>query len=740
MATKRVNIDIVAKDKSQQALNKVRGNLDGVKKAVFNVRNALAGLGAGLVIRNLVNTGKEIEGLQVRLKFLFGSVEEGAKAFDKMAEFASRVPFSLQEIQAGSGNLAVVAKDADELANLMEITGNVAAATGLDFRTTAEQIQRSFSAGIGAADLFRDRGVRAMLGFKAGATVSIEETQEAFENIFGNGGKFAGTTDALAQTLEGTLSMIGDKVFTFKKTLLDAGFFAQLKKEFGDLDKFLQDNAKTLDDVAIKIGKGMAEAVKFLADAVVFVKNNFDSFVLVLEGLIALKVAKVLFGIQTAIAGMTISMNAFNVATKKNIIFASISTFVAGMGLLIHKFKQFKNEMNEQNQIILDNTSTITDYKNAITELTNKIADMENLGKVIDENNTPITALKATLELLNEEMEALKEVINETSNSTAALGKSLHGDFHTILKEGTKTLKEYTDGLVDMNIQQARLEDRQFGMSERDKDLVKEHTKFLNLQKETLSTINDHMRVRNKLTAEQAGLFTVDAIVEELKKEEQQYNRMMQVYQEHAMQRKRLSLETFRDEREQAKNNFHKMLDDALEFNHKKAQLEKQAKEHAISEGRSALQILAGMNRTAFAAFKAVRIAEATIDTYRAATAAFAKFGGFPLGAIAAAASVAKGLALVAQIKSTNFRAGGGSVNKDQAYMVGEKGAEMFVPSGSGKIVPNHQLSNGKPVTVNFNINTVDARGFNELLVNSRGLIVNMINSAVNEKGKMAIV
>ena len=82
MATKKVNIDIVARDKSQQALNKVRGNLDGVKKAVFNVRNALAGLGAGLVIRNLVNTGKEIEGLQVRLKFLFGSVEEGAKAFD----------------------------------------------------------------------------------------------------------------------------------------------------------------------------------------------------------------------------------------------------------------------------------------------------------------------------------------------------------------------------------------------------------------------------------------------------------------------------------------------------------------------------------------------------------------------------------------------------------------------------------------------------------------------------------
>ena len=59
MATKKVNIDIIAKDKSKRALNNVKGSLDKLKSSVFNVRNALAGLGAGLVIRNLINTGKE---------------------------------------------------------------------------------------------------------------------------------------------------------------------------------------------------------------------------------------------------------------------------------------------------------------------------------------------------------------------------------------------------------------------------------------------------------------------------------------------------------------------------------------------------------------------------------------------------------------------------------------------------------------------------------------------------------
>jgi hypothetical protein len=33
-----------------------------------------------------------------------------------MAKFAAKVPFSLEEIQAGSGVLAVVSKDAKELA------------------------------------------------------------------------------------------------------------------------------------------------------------------------------------------------------------------------------------------------------------------------------------------------------------------------------------------------------------------------------------------------------------------------------------------------------------------------------------------------------------------------------------------------------------------------------------------------------------------------------------------------
>ena len=41
VATKNVNIDIIAKDKTRQAMQSATKGVDGLKSAVFNLRNAL---------------------------------------------------------------------------------------------------------------------------------------------------------------------------------------------------------------------------------------------------------------------------------------------------------------------------------------------------------------------------------------------------------------------------------------------------------------------------------------------------------------------------------------------------------------------------------------------------------------------------------------------------------------------------------------------------------------------------
>ena len=268
-----LKINITAQDRTKQAFKGIRGGLASLKNAVFSLRGAFVGLGAGLVIKSFVDTGKSVEDLQVRLKQLFGSTEEGAKAFEVMSNFASKVPFSLEQIQAASGNLAVVAGDSERLAKILEITGNVAAVTGLDFQQTAEQIQRSFAGGIAAADVFREKGVRNMLGFQAGATVSAEETIKAFQKVFGKGGKFGEATDELATTFTGTLSMLGDKLFNFKRGVAGAGFFDELKKEFKALNEFIEQNSADFEAIGNVISKVLVFAVKAFAGAVRAVGN-----------------------------------------------------------------------------------------------------------------------------------------------------------------------------------------------------------------------------------------------------------------------------------------------------------------------------------------------------------------------------------------------------------------------------------------------------------------------------------
>jgi hypothetical protein len=159
----------------------------------------------------------------------------------------------------------------------------------------------------------------------------------------------------------------------------------------------------------------------------------------------------------------------------------------------------------------------------------------------------------------------------------------------------------------------------------------------------------------------------------------------------------------------------------------------------AKETGRMALAEMAKHNKQAFQLNKALAIADATVSTAQGVSKALS-LG--PLGIPLAVAIGALGIAQVATIARTKYqgRRLGGRMNQDQPYMVGEAGPELVVPDRPSNVVPNNKLGNQQPVTVNFNISTVDARGFNELLVNSRGVIVNMINQAVNEKGKMAIV
>ena len=111
-----------------------------------------------------------------------------------------------------------------------------------------------------------------------------------------------------------------------------------------------------------------------------------------------------------------------------------------------------------------------------------------------------------------------------------------------------------------------------------------------------------------------------------------------------------------------------------------------------------------------------------------------------PINFVMAGLVGAMGAAQIATIRSQQPPAMfGGARQQNTPFLVGERGAELFTPATAGTITPNHQLQSGGN-TVNFNITTVDATSFGALLDTRRGQIVNMINSALNNKGQAALV
>jgi phage-related minor tail protein len=70
-------------------------------------------------------------------------------------------------------------------------------------------------------------------------------------------------------------------------------------------------------------------------------------------------------------------------------------------------------------------------------------------------------------------------------------------------------------------------------------------------------------------------------------------------------------------------------------------------------------------------------------------------------------------------------KAGGGGVNANQPYMVGESGRELFVPNSAGKIVPGDMMGS-QPVNVTYNINATDAQSFRTMIARDPQFIYNV--------------
>jgi hypothetical protein len=133
------------------------------------------------------------------------------------------------------------------------------------------------------------------------------------------------------------------------------------------------------------------------------------------------------------------------------------------------------------------------------------------------------------------------------------------------------------------------------------------------------------------------------------------------------------------------------------------------------------IKILAGVLATVFVVGKIAAFASSMISSIKLIVAAMnalrtssilAGIAGYfalnpLLGVGIGAATIAAIAAFAALSRQSDIeieaRAGGGSVTGNRPYLVGEKGAELFVPTNNGSIIPNNRLSSGGQ-TVNINV------------------------------------
>jgi len=205
-----------------------------------------------------------------------------------------------------------------------------------------------------------------------------------------------------------------------------------------------------------------------------------------------------------------------------------------------------------------------------------------------------------------------------------------------------------------------------------------------------------------------------------------------------SIQRRRAKLEQFRQDE----------LISEKQYNEASKNLERETQDAKVAIVGDTLNALGAINEDAFKVAKAFNIANAVMNTYTGATKALATYPP-PFNFIAAAGVVASGLAQVSQIRSQTYsgRALGGQVRAGESYVVGERGPEVLTMGGSGSITPNEAIrnapatqTNNQTTNVTFEISTIDARGFDQLLQSRRGQIISIINSASNDRGRRAVV
>lgn len=659
MATKQVNIDILANDKTAKAMRSATSNVnrlkDNVQKSVVQQQASFSALGntvrnviGGVIVfqalrftKEMVNMASAVEEMQSKSAVVFGQFVSSVRK--QLGDFGDEVGRSTHELEQMASSIqdtfvpmGFARGEASKLS--VELTKLAVDVASFNNASDVETMMAFQSALVGNHETVRRFGVviteatlkqeLLRMGInKASKDVTNAEKVQARLNLI-----IAGTSDAH-----------GDASRT-------SGSFANTSKAL----------SSALNELSVDVMTPMLPKLTRMVEGFIDATDKARTFFFMI-GMLNRDLS------TTALRQDRIS----EIELQLTKIRESLGTKIFGL-----------NKLEKEH------------IKNLEAELGHLRAMPELMAMVSDQETLAIKSKEQIIKLREKENKLLEE-----KNKLEKIAQS----------DGTRFGIDASMGMVDPT----------FSAAERLTGLQEMATLELEVQKQAFENKYNLIQDQDELLAEQQRINA---------------DRTLQIAHETAQKELEIRKKVFNDNFNLIKSGKANEIDLEKLSGKDKMDLAKKV-------GREALSELAQHNKKAFALNKALNIAQAIINTAGGVTEAL-KLGpivGPPL-ALAIGALGAVQIATIAGQKYQGRRLGG-RMNQDQPYMVGEAGPELVVPDRASNVVPNGQLGNmGKQVNVNFNITTVDATGFSELLVNSRATIVNVINQALNEKGKEVLV
>lgn len=690
---------------------------DGVKN-VNTLKNAFVALGGAAVVGSIVKIGQSFQDLQTSLNFVTGSAEAGQAAFDNLTRLATQTQFGVEElVQAflllqGSG-----IEPTNSLLLAFADTASVAQDQLGVLESLVSLFSRAASKGkIELEDLNKiaDRGIPIYKVLTESFGKTIDEIKELAKTPAGQEELFRGIEKALDDTYGGALQ---------EKLKNSSIAFSNLEIAARRLAASIFSESGLSDTSAIE---GLTDAINKLADNTAAINSLANVF----AGLVTVILS---FG---AVRGITTLMNKFQGSLTR--LFTRMGdgrTKTKGLreafrGLFgqtkASKFDDMTKGLTGTNKAIAETakrTFTFTGGLATLSKTLLRFAGIAGIAFTVFETGKFIFSLfKDQTEEIEKAVEELEKDLETTTTTTEQYTLSAES-LAKVEREVAESIKKTTEELEkqkDAFDKNDPLYDYQMFL----KDIFEQAKKNVNEQDNLARAIRN---VEKLLEIDPTNLYFIEAMrllkgdteetvtafedfekslgnlmltTEEYNEKQRQLNALIEKYPELAEEAARAQDEL--DERLSDNEGLNSFLDT---LGRAQKTLSEDLAE-ALVEGQNAGDVFKKFFKTMINQIIADIIRLQIIQPILGAILAPFGFGFGPGGRITGKAS-------------------GGPVMGNRPYVVGEKGPELFVPTGSGTIIPNHQMGSGG-TQVTYNINAIDTASFEQRLARNPEYIYNL--------------